>query len=121
MRQPQVRYTQPLNKAHSIGLSVERSGENQVNVRLGSETSKRLRVLAKRGRDGWRANDHVLEGGLRRTAGRMGSAWLDLSPPSEDAPPVQPFGDIRSAARAATRIQFTRIAIGRTFPLYHVT
>ena len=26
MRQPQVRYTQPLNKRHSIGLSVERSG-----------------------------------------------------------------------------------------------
>jgi hypothetical protein len=26
MRQPQIRYTQPLNNAHSIGVSVERSG-----------------------------------------------------------------------------------------------
>jgi hypothetical protein len=26
MRQPQVRYTQPINKQHSIGISVERSG-----------------------------------------------------------------------------------------------
>ncbi|HEY1341643.1 MAG TPA: DcaP family trimeric outer membrane transporter [Bryobacteraceae bacterium] len=26
MRQPQVRYTQPLSKAHSVGISVERSG-----------------------------------------------------------------------------------------------
>jgi hypothetical protein len=26
MRQPQIRYTQPIGKAHSIGLSVERSG-----------------------------------------------------------------------------------------------
>lgn len=43
MRQPQVRYTQPLNRRHSIGLSVERSGvDTPFSTQYGSPVGSSL-------------------------------------------------------------------------------
>jgi hypothetical protein len=43
MRQPQVRYTQPLNKEHSIGISVERSGvDTPFSTQYGSPVGSSL-------------------------------------------------------------------------------
>ena len=43
MRQPQVRYTQPLGKQHSIGLSVERSGvDTPFSTQFGSPVGSSL-------------------------------------------------------------------------------
>jgi hypothetical protein len=43
MRQPQVRYTQPLSKEHSIGLSVERSGvDTPFSTQYGSPVGSSL-------------------------------------------------------------------------------
>jgi hypothetical protein len=44
MRQPQFRYTQPLSKAHSIGVSVERSGvDTPFSTEYGSPVGSSLR------------------------------------------------------------------------------
>lgn len=53
MRQPAVRYTQPLSNAHSIGgISFERSG---VDTPFSTQYGRPRRVVAVAGRDGFSA------------------------------------------------------------------